>query len=132
MSHGDSCLQTWKKTSQSHRNSVFVATSNLWLTVYLLQIEDKPNRSKMYANVYIHVHILVIINNCQTSRLVFLVLPPWLFGGNYFSDCNDMISNVSVLIHFDKYRCHLSLEIYVIHTYRYARDNEWKQNDLFK
>ena len=33
-SHGDGCLQTWKK--MSHRNSVFADTSNLWLTVYLI------------------------------------------------------------------------------------------------
>ena len=34
MSHGDRCLQIWKKTS--YRNSVFADTSNLWLTVYYL------------------------------------------------------------------------------------------------
>ena len=32
MSHGDGCLQTWKKTSL--RNSVFANTSNLSLIVY--------------------------------------------------------------------------------------------------
>ena len=36
MSHGDSCLQTWQKTS--HRNSASADTSNLWLYVYFLNI----------------------------------------------------------------------------------------------
>ena len=31
-SHGDRCLQTWKK--MSYRNSVFADTSNFWLAVY--------------------------------------------------------------------------------------------------